>query len=125
MKKEYASLVSEAKKALKHAYAPYSHFKVGAAALAGSGKIYSGTNVENASYGLTVCAERIAVYNAIAAGEKKIRAVAVAAGKGFAYPCGACRQVLSEFGNNIDVIIVKKNGHTVKKLSSLLPDAFK
>jgi cytidine deaminase len=125
MKKNYAELIRAARKAVKNAYAPYSGFKVGAAVLAGSGKIYAGANVENASYGLTVCAERIAVYNAVVSGEKKITAAAVAAGSGTAYPCGACRQVLSEFGKNIDVIIVKKNGHAIKKLSSLLPDAFR
>jgi len=125
MKKEYSVLIDAAKAALKNSYSPYSRFKVGAAVLGGSGAIYKGTNVENASYGLTVCAERIAVYNAIAAGEKKIKAVAVAAGKGFAYPCGACRQVLSEFGKDINVIIVNKNRHVIKKLSALLPDAFK
>ena len=90
-----------------------------------SGRIFTGANVENASYGLTVCAERVAVYQAVVNGEKKIKAVAIASNSGSAYPCGACRQVLSEFGSDIDVIIVKKKGYTVKKLSTLLPDAFK
>ena len=125
MKKNYIALIAAAKDTVKKAYAPYSRFKVGAAVLSASGRIFTGANVENASYGLTVCAERVAVCQAVVNGEKKIKAVAIASNSGTAYPCGACRQVLSEFGGDIDVIIVKKKGYTVKKLSTLLPDAFK
>ncbi len=126
MKKLHRLLAEVARRAVKQAYAPYSKFRVGAAVLGGSGKIYFGANVENASYGLTVCAERVAVYRAVTAGEKKILAVAVACGSpGVATPCGACRQVLSEFGKKMDVVLVSGKGFKVKKLSALLPDAFK
>lgn len=126
MKKEYSSLVAAAKKAMKNAYAPYSKFKVGAAVLGGSGKIYAGVNVENASYGLTVCAERNAVAAAAAAGEKRIKAVAVAADTSRPTPpCGACRQVLAEFCGDADVILAGRKGIATRKLSALLPEAFK
>jgi cytidine deaminase len=126
LKKEYSSLVAAAKKAMKNAYAPYSKFKVGAAVLGGSGKIYAGVNVENASYGLTVCAERNAVAAAAAAGEKRIKAVAVAADTSRPTPpCGACRQVLAEFCGDADVILAGRKGIATRKLSALLPEAFK
>lgn len=91
-------LLRAAAAAAKKAHAPYSKFHVGSALLASDGRIFAGCNVENASYGLTICAERNAIFAAVAAGQKKFRAVAiVASGKQMPYPCGACRQVLAEF----------------------------
>jgi cytidine deaminase len=123
-------LARAARAASKRAYVPYSHYPVGAAALAGSGKVYSGCNIENASFGLTVCAERVAVWSAVAAGEREITAVAVITPNG-ATPCGACRQVLAEFSAPPDaperdmiVIMVTKSGNQVLHLSELLPYAF-
>jgi cytidine deaminase len=128
-------LIAAARQASKHAYAPYSHFPVGAAVLAASGKVYSGCNVENASFGLTVCGERVATWSALAAGEHEIIAVAVVTPNA-ATPCGACRQVLAEFapGGNVDDVTVilagsKKKGdgaqdYDILRLSDLLPRAF-
>lgn len=125
MKKEYAKLFENAKKAKERAYCPYSKFKVGAAVLTGTGKIFTGSNVENASYGLSCCAERVAVFKAVAAGERVIKAVAVAgSGKLSAAPCGACRQVIHEFGGGADVITGGASAKKVMKISRLLPDAF-
>jgi len=121
-------LVAQARQARQRAYAPYSHYLVGAAALAASGRIYTGGNVENASYGLTVCAERVAVTTAAAAGEREIVAVAVSTGNGVA-PCGACRQVLAEFmpaqgERDVLVIVDKGDAYTLLHLRDLLPHAF-
>ena len=123
----YKNLILAAKKAREKAYAPYSRFRVGAAALTSSGKIFTGCNVENASYGLAICAERVAVSKAISEGEKKITAVAVFAGKGVRVsPCGACRQFICEFGPDINVVTISPAGKiTAEKISSLLPGAFK
>jgi len=93
-------LLQAARKARKKAYAPYSNFRVGAAVLAGNGKIYSGCNVENASFGLTSCAERNAIFAMIAASEREIREVLIIGeSEEFLPPCGACRQVIAEFAN--------------------------
>ena len=122
-------LVKAARSVMEQAYAPYSGFKVGAAVLGGSGAIYTGCNVENASYGLTVCAERAAVSNAVGAGEREIRAVAVANSSGKpAFPCGACRQVMAEFsppGGDVEIHIVSDVGVERHLLSELLPHAFR
>ncbi len=91
-------LIKEALKARKSAYCPYSHYAVGAAVLTSSGKIYSGCNVENSSYGLSICAERNAIFTAVACGDKKIIAICVATKS--PKPCGACRQVLMEFASH-------------------------
>jgi len=118
-------LLAVAWRAREHAYAPYSRFAVGAAVLGGSGRIYPGVNVENASYGLTLCAERCAVSSAVAAGEREIRAVAVVTdAEAVTPPCGACRQVLAEFGAP-QVFAANARGHRrVWSLNELLPDAF-
>lgn len=108
------------------AYAPYSRFQVGAAVLTPAGQIFVGSNVENASYGLTICAERAAVCAAVAAGHKQIIAVAVATAGGHS-PCGACRQVLSEFGPTMEVLLVDAdNSANVRSttLDELLPNQF-
>lgn len=119
-------LESAARAAAGRAYAPYSKFHVGAAVLGESGKIYSGCNVENASYGLTSCAERNAIFAAIDAGESVIRAVVVYTPTAEpTSPCGACRQVIREFGKEAIVISVcDGTGRTETTLDSLLPDSF-
>ena len=96
---EDKELYAKAKKAAIKAYAPYSHFKVGAALLCDSGNIYTGVNIENSSYGATICAERSALSAAVGAGEKKFIKIAVASSQGEAWPCGICRQVLMEFSD--------------------------
>lgn len=119
------SLIEAARKARLNAYAPYSKFKVGAALLAQSGKIYTGCNVENASYGLACCAERNAVFKAVSEGEKDFRAIAIASDSAEpTAPCGACRQVLNEFAPNIKIIMAGLNGTKISSLKKLLPFAF-
>lgn len=116
----------------KSAYAPYSKFTVGAALLAGSGKVFIGGNVENASYGATNCAERTAFFKAVSEGERSFKAIAITGGLeaakplDYAYPCGICRQVMKEFCNEDFVIIVAKSGtdFVEYKLSQLLPHGF-
>jgi cytidine deaminase len=121
---KFDQLVAAAQVVRRNAYAPYSGFTVGAALLAEDGVIYTGCNVENASYGLTVCAERNAVFHAIASGTRDFVAVAVATENGVT-PCGACRQVLAEFNPRMDVILVDAAGHVRETtLAALLPDAF-
>ncbi|MFZ3373826.1 MAG: cytidine deaminase [Desulfitobacteriaceae bacterium] len=119
-------LISQARQASEQAYAPYSHYPVGAAAYFSSGKIYTGCNVENASYGLTICAERNAIFQAIAKGEQQLESIAIyVPQKVFPSPCGACRQVMREFALNCSVILINGQGETkVTKLSQLLPDSF-
>jgi len=119
-------LIREAQKAYRNAYVPYSHYPVGAAALWSSGAITRGCNVENASYGLTVCAERNAVFQAVAQGERKLKAIAIAVPQKFwPSPCGACRQVLREFAEDCLVILVNGEGLTRETtLKQLLPEAF-
>jgi len=115
-----------ARAAAGRAYAPYSQFSVGAAVLGASGKIHAGCNVENASYGLTSCAERNAVFAAVAAGERAIKAVAIYTPTAEpTAPCGACRQVIREFGPNVLVVSVCKGKvRTETTLAELLPDSF-
>jgi len=121
---DYENLIAKAMEARKKAYAPYSHFAVGAALLARSGRIYTGCNVENASYGLSVCAERVAVFKAVSEGERNFEAMAVVTENGVT-PCGACRQVLMEFGDDIQVIVADEAGvYRVFVLPELLPEAF-
>lgn len=119
-------LEKAARAAAKRAYAPYSQFNVGAAILAGSGRVYTGANVENASYGLCNCAERTAIFQAVAAGERNVRAVAVYTPTPTpTMPCGACRQVINEFGPEALVISVCDSAARVElTLGALLPDAF-
>jgi len=119
-------LEKAARAAAARAYAPYSRFPVGAAVLGGSGRIYRGVNVENASYGLTICAERAAVMAAASAGERTVRAVAVYTPTRLpTTPCGACRQVLHEFGPEALVLCVcDAKGRIETRLSALLPGAF-
>ncbi len=123
----YEDMLKLAEDVSKNAYAPYSKFPVGACVLAESGKVYTGCNFENSSYGMTICAERNAVGSAIAAGERKIKAVAIFSPKmKNCTPCGACRQVLSEFQmeEGLDVILQGDDGIKVTPLKVLLPDCF-
>ncbi|HIC94094.1 MAG TPA: cytidine deaminase [Anaerolineae bacterium] len=116
-------LIALAAEARERAYAPYSRFAVGAALLAKSGRVYTACNVENVSYGLSVCAERAAVFKAISEGEREFEAIAVVTEKGVT-PCGACRQVLREFGEDLRVIVADASGrYRVFGLRELLPDA--
>jgi cytidine deaminase len=125
LKEEVAQdLIRQAIEARKRAYVPYSSFPVGAALLTRSGKIYTGCNVENASYGLTVCAERVAIWKAISEGETKFEALAVATNIGGS-PCGACRQVMAEFAPGMAVLIADLSGNvTLLSAADLLPLAF-
>ena len=118
-----ASLERSARKVRERAYAPYSNFQVGAALESTSGKVFTGCNVENISFGLTICAERNAVFTAIAAGVRSFRRIVVVAdSKEPVTPCGACRQVLSEFAENMEIISINlKNQKYQAKLSKLLP----
>jgi cytidine deaminase len=124
-KQQRDKIVSEALEVRKKAYAPYSKYAVGAALLTQEGNIYRGVNVENAAYPTSMCAERAAVFSAVAGGERSITAIAVASANGGA-PCGACRQVLSEFGLDTLVLVVDEQGQVVieKTVAELLPDAF-
>lgn len=118
-------LIRRAIAARRHAYAPYSQYAVGAALLAESGKIYDGVNVENAVYPAGTCAERTAVFSAVAHGERSFRAMAVVSRDG-GTPCGSCRQVLSEFGLDVLVLIADQDGQVVLEttVADLLPHAF-
>ena len=118
-------LVRVAMEARQWAYAPYSHYPVGAALLADSGRIYSGVNVENAAYPNGICAERTAVYKAVSEGERHFIAIAVVTVNG-GPPCGACRQVMSEFGLEMQVLVADQTGKIVldTDVAGLLPGAF-
>ncbi len=121
-----ADLVKSAVEARHRAYAPYSKFPVGAALLAKDGRVFTGCNVENASYGLTVCAERVALLKAVSEGASQFAALAVACGIGFCAPCGACRQVLAEFAPDLKVIMADGEGRVWREttLAALLPESF-
>lgn len=124
----HQALIKSANEAKDKSYSPYSHFKVGAAVFCGSGKIYTGANIENASYGATVCAERTAIFKAVSEGEKKVQGIAIISdSEDFVYPCGICRQVLAEFGDDdMEIICCKKNGeYKAYKLDEILPYAFR
>lgn len=119
-------LIKLANEAKENAYAPYSNFKVGAAIITEDGKIFTGCNIENASYGGTNCAERTALFKALSEGYRKFTKIAVIADSSdYTYPCGICRQVLSEFGTDLEVIVAnQKLEYKVHKLSEILPYAF-
>ena len=121
-------LLEAARLAARHAYAPYSNFPVGAAVLTADGSVFSGSNIENASYGLTICAERSAVAAAVSAGHREIVAVAVSAPRlPRASPCGACRQVLNEFrpaNGGLTVMLDDRQNGVDTSIEELLPQAF-
>lgn len=124
-------LIEEAKKAAEKAYAPYSHYTVGAALLTKDGKIYTGCNIENAAYGPTNCAERTAFFKAVSEGEREFSKIAVVGGKELNFdryfaPCGVCRQVMREFCSDDFVVLLGKNDEEYKSttLAELLPLSF-
>lgn len=122
----YTSLINIANNAMEYAYAPYSHFKVGAALLTKEGKIFTGCNVENASYGATNCAERTAIFKAVSEGYREFEAIAIVSSNNEpTFPCGICRQVLVEFMKAGKVILSDgKEGIKVYEVSELLPHSF-
>lgn len=122
----YKTLAKHAKTARKNSHSPYSQFKVGAALLTKSGKVYTGCNIEISSFALTICGERTAIFKAVSEGERKFQAIAVATNEdSFTAPCGACRQVIMDLAGNIDFIMMQKNGDIkVLKMSELFPYPF-
>lgn len=122
----YKALINKAAEAKKMAHPPYSNFHVGAALLTADGKIYSGCNVENSTYGLSLCAERTAIFKAMSEGERKFSAIAIAGDSNdFIYPCGACRQIIFDHCGEIDIIVTNsKEEYKIYKTSELLPFAF-
>lgn len=124
---DYQKLIEAALSARENAYVPYSHFKVGAALITEDGRIFTGCNIENASYGAANCAERTAIFKAISEGYTTINALAVVGDvKNYTYPCGICRQVIAEFSNKDTVVIIAKNKeeYIVKSIKDILPGAF-
>ncbi len=118
-------LLALAREAMARSYSPYSHFKVGACLLCADGRVFTGSNVENASFGLTNCAERTAVFRAVSEGAKEFTAIAIAAEHAAPWPCGACRQVLNEFAPDLRVLITWENGLVAEAtLAQLLPHGF-
>lgn len=120
-------LIAEAMKAKENAYVPYSHFRVGAALLTESNRVYTGCNIENVSYGATNCAERTAVFKAVSEGEREFKAIVITGDNGdYLPPCGICRQVLLEFGkDSMEVILANSiEDYKVTTLGELLPGAF-
>lgn len=123
---EYQELIKLSIDSKQFAHAPYSNFRVGAALLTNDEQIFTGCNVESSSYGLTMCAERTAIFKAFSEGARKFKAIAVAADtEDYISPCGACRQVISDLCGDIDVILINKNNdYRIFKASKLLPFAF-
>ncbi|MBQ8175731.1 MAG: cytidine deaminase [Oscillospiraceae bacterium] len=119
-------LLSIADKAMENAYAPYSKFKVGAALLCKNGTVFTGCNIENATYGATNCAERTAVFKAVSEGQREFEAIAiVSSGGGETFPCGICRQVMAEFAPEIKVVLRDEEGNErIYLLIELLPKSF-
>ena len=126
VKEKETKLVFEALKARRHSYAPYSRFSVGAALLTCGGEIFTGCNVENASFGLTICAEQVAVVKAVSCGKRAFEALAVGArSTDYCVPCGACRQILAEFNPRLKIIMANEDAdYQVRTLNELLPEAF-
>ncbi len=117
-------LLEKAVKAMENAYVPYSHFPVGAALVTDTGEIYTGCNIESASYGATNCAERTAIFKAVSEGHRRIRKIAVVSDKIDAFPCGICRQVMAEFADGLEIIIGRPGDYRIYTLDELLPHSF-
>lgn len=124
-KSKIDELIFLAKNASKRAYAPYSNFNVGAALLTKSGKIFTGSNIENASYGATVCAERVAIFKAISEGEKDFEIMAIYSNsEKLSFPCGICRQVMVEFSKDLKIILSNEKERKIFTLKEILPYPF-
>ena len=123
IKQELASAAVEMR---KRSYIPYSHYAVGAALLTKSGKIYTGCNIENAAYPVTICAERTAIFKAVSEGETEFEAIVIATEDGQGYPCGSCHQVMAEFALDMTVFLADRGGKITAEstVSELLPGAF-
>ena len=123
---DYRKLMAQAEEAKRNSYSPYSGFRVGAALVTSEGKVFTGTNVESASYGATICAERTAVVKAVSEGYREFEAIAVSSdAEEGSFPCGICRQFLAEFGLGIKIVTGKKTGEIrVHTVAELLPFAF-
>lgn len=125
---DYELLMNKAKEASKYSYSPFSKFAVGSAVLMSNGSIYTGCNIENSSFGMTICAERCAIFKAVSEGQKEVLAVAIySPNEDDCYPCGACRQVMFEFqGENEISIITESQGNLItRKMSDFLPYGFR
>lgn len=124
--KHHRALVRAARSARKHSHSPYSHFRVGAAVMTAGGKIFAGCNIENSSFGLTICAERTALFKAVSEGQRRFVALAIATDEPeFIAPCGACRQVIQDLAPKAQVILCDRNGRTKTfAASDLLPHPF-
>ncbi len=123
---EYKELYRLADKVKENAYVPFSHFQVGAALLTADGQVFTGVNIENSSFGATICAERTAFVKAISEGQRQFRAIAVASSGGEALPCGICRQFMYEFCPELDVITGEnEDSLRVRTLEELLPEGFR
>ena len=122
-KAELGKLAAEMR---SRSYVPYSHYAVGAALLTKSGKIFTGCNIENAAYPVTICAERTAMFKSVSEGSTDFEAIAIATEDGAGYPCGSCRQVMAEFSLDMVVLLADRNGHITAEstVSELLPGAF-
>jgi cytidine deaminase len=122
---DYKQLIELANEARRRAYAPYSHYNVGAALRTKTGRVFTGVNIENAAYPQTICAERVAIFKAVSEGEQDFEVIAVVTDNGGS-PCGGCRQVLSEFGSDTVVLIADGKGKLVQAttVARLLPEAF-
>ncbi|NLW21977.1 MAG: cytidine deaminase [Tissierellia bacterium] len=118
-------LIRKALEAQKKAYAPYSNFRVGAALLTDDGNIYTGCNIEIASYSATLCAERTAIFKAVSEGHRNIKAIAIVGDSNYTYPCGVCRQVIREFGKGTIIIVANsEEDYREYRLDELLPHSF-
>lgn len=123
---KYRELYRTAHQMVQYAYAPYSRFKVGAALLTKSGEVFTGVNVENSSFGATVCAERTAFVKAISEGYREFDAIAVVSSDGEVYPCGICRQFMFEFGDDLKIITGEDEDHLqIAEIKELLPEGFR
>jgi cytidine deaminase len=123
-RQEEKDLEKKALDAMRYSYSPYSKITVGASILCDDGSIYSGTNIENASYGITLCAERVALFKAVSEGHRKFKAIMIASTAGPLTPCGSCRQALFEFNPEIEVMVMHDAKNERWKLKELLPVGF-